>query len=111
MPAMNVRRIQSAKMARRARGVNRAVRSHAPQQRPKQSRRASMGQQNAREPFAPPEDWYEPTDADTYRIVVQEPGPGYRHVLTPAQIRHRLSQVPKQFLEQLEVVQLSRMTR
>jgi hypothetical protein len=108
---MNVRRIQSAKMARQARGVNRAVRSHAPQQRPKQARRASTGQRNAREPFAPPEDWYEPTEADNYRIVVQDPGPGYRHVVTPAQIRERLKQVPQQFLEQLEVVQLSKVTR
>ena len=109
--AMNVRRIQSAKMARQARGVNRAVRSHAPQQRPKQARRASTGQRNAREPFAPPEDWYEPTEADNYRIVVQDPGPGYRHVVTPAQIRERLKQVPQQFIEQLEVVQLSKVTR
>src|SRR6266480_4121801 len=111
VPAMNVRRIQSAKMARQARGRNRSVRSHAGQGRPKQARRSSTGQQNAREPFAPPEDWYEPTDAATYRIVVQKPGPGYRHVVTPDQIRERLSRVPKQFLEQLEVVQLSRMTR
>lgn len=111
VPAMNVRRIQSAKMARQARGRNRAVRSHAGQPRPKQARRASTGQRNAREPFAPPEDWYEPTDASNYRIVVQEPGQGYRHVVTPAQIRERLSHVPKQFLQQLEVVQLSRMTR
>src|SRR5437588_9344154 len=70
VPAMNVRRIQSAKMARQARGRNRSVRSHAGQGRPKQARRSSTGQRNAREPFAPPEDWYEPTDADTYRIVV-----------------------------------------
>jgi hypothetical protein len=108
---MNVRRIQSAKMARQARGRNQSVRSHAGQGRPKQARRSSTGQRNAREPFAPPEDWYEPTDAATYRIVVQDPGPGYRHVVTPDQIRQRLSLVPKQFLEQLEVVQLSRMTR
>jgi hypothetical protein len=108
---MNVRRIQSAKMARQARGRNQSVRSHAGQRRPKQARRSSTGQRNAREPFAPPEDWYEPTDADTYRIVVQEPGAGYRHVVTPAQIRERLSRVPQQFLEQLEVVQLSKMTR
>lgn len=98
-------------MARQARGRNQAVRSHAVQTRPKQARRASTGERNAREPFAPPEDWYDPTDAVTYRIVVQEPGVGYRHVVTPQQIRDRLKQVPQQFLEQLEVVQLSKMTR
>jgi hypothetical protein len=110
---MNARRVQSVKsMARRqAKGRNTFVRSHADKRRPKQARRSSMGQQNAREPFAPPEDWYEPTEAANYRIVVQEPGDGYRHVVTPVQIRERLSRVPQQFLEQLEVVQLSKMTR
>jgi len=108
---MNVRRIQSAKLAKQARRLNESVRSHSGQGRPKQARRSSTGQRNSRQPFAPPEDWYEPTEADTYRIVVQEPGPGYRHVVTPAEIRERLTRVPKQFLEQLEVVQLSKMTR
>lgn len=71
----------------------------------------SMGERNFCEPFAPPEDWHEPTGRSNYRIIVQDPGPGYRHVVTPEQIRERLSQVPQQFLEQLEVIQLSRMTR
>jgi hypothetical protein len=70
-----------------------------------------MGQQNAPEPFAPPEDWYEPTGAANYRIIVQDPGDGYRHVLSPSQIRERLSQVPPHFLKELEVVQLCKMTR
>lgn len=70
-----------------------------------------MGERNFREPFAPPEDWHEPTEAQTYRIIVQDPSPGYRHVVTPAQIRERLSRVPQSFLRQLEVIQLSRMTR
>ena len=38
-----------------------------------------MGERNPRQPFAPPEDWYEPTEAAKYRIVVQPPGEGYRH--------------------------------
>jgi hypothetical protein len=42
---------------------------------------------------------------------MQEPGEGYRHILTPADVRERLAQVPPHFLEQLEVVQFSRMTR
>jgi hypothetical protein len=112
---MNVRRIQSAKSrsaAARARGRNTSVRSHADRRRPKQARRSSTGQRNAREPFAPPEDWYEPTEtAADYRIVIQSPGAGYRHVVTPAQIRERLSQVPRNFLDELEVIQLSRVTR
>jgi hypothetical protein len=115
---MNVRPGQSAKsrpgtrLARRqAKGRNTFLASHSGKQRPKQARRSSTGERKDRLPFAPPEDWYEPTDAETYRIIVQDPGPGYRHVVTPAEIRERLSRVPQRFLEQLEVVQLSRITR
>ena len=63
-------------------------------------------------PFVPPEDWYEPQGNDTtnYRIVVQPPGPGYQHVVTPQEIRDRLAQLPPAMLRPLEVVQLSRMT-
>jgi hypothetical protein len=66
-------------------------------------------------PFSPPEDWHEPTDedpvAERYRIVVQSPGQGYRHVVTPAEIRARLALLPQAFLAALDVVQLSRVTR
>ena len=111
---MNIRRVQTAKSSarRQAKGRNTSVRSHADKRRPKQARRSSMGERNAREPFAPPEDWYESRGRKPdYRIVVQEPGEGYRHVLTPEQIRERLSRVPQHFLKDLEVIQLSKMTR
>ncbi len=63
-------------------------------------------------PFVPPEDWHEPrNDGQPYRIVVQDPGPGFRHVLTPTEVRERLAQLPAKFLDQLEVIQFSRMTR
>ena len=76
------------------------------------ARRAQFGTRDAQEPFSPPEDWYEPTEsASTYRIIVQSPGDGYRHVITPEQVRQRLQQVPQHFLRDLEVVQFSRMTR
>lgn len=111
---MSVRRIQSVKSSarRQAKGRNMSVRSHANKLRPKQARRSSMSERNACEPFAPPEDWYESTGRKpNYRIVVQEPGEGYRHVVTPEQIRERLSRVPQHFLKDLEVIQLSKMTR
>ncbi|MCC7474401.1 MAG: hypothetical protein IT425_03330 [Pirellulales bacterium] len=113
---MNVRRVQTAKSARsaasrQAKRRNASIRSHAVLQRPKQARRSSTGQQNCSEPFAPPEDWYEPTAASNYRIIVQQPGRGYRHVVTPDQVRERLALVPQRFLKNLEVVQFSRMTR
>lgn len=64
-------------------------------------------------PFTPPEDWYEPGESvqQGYRIVSQSPGTGFRHVVTAEQVRRRLDDVPQHFLEKLEVVQLSRMTR
>jgi hypothetical protein len=66
-------------------------------------------------PFSPPEDWHEPSEAEPslagYRVVVQRPGSGYRHVVTPAEVRARLTQLPVGMLTALEVVQLSRVTR
>jgi hypothetical protein len=67
---------------------------------------------NERRSFVPPEDWHEPLeDAGRYRIIVQQPGEGFRHVLTPHDVRERLAQLPACFLQNLEIVQFSRMTR
>ena len=67
---------------------------------------------NEKLPFVPPEDWYEPTEAGNgYQVVVQAPGPEFRHILSPADIRARLAQLPSSFVRDLEIVQLSRMTR
>jgi len=81
------------------------------QRQPKQARRSISGLPNVRAPFAPPEDWYEPADGDDYRVVVQPPGEGFRHVVTDEQVRDQLAQVPAEFTAQLKVVQLSCMTR
>ncbi len=76
------------------------------------SKRARGGQPNLRLPFVPPEDWYEPTgEGDGFRIVNQSPGDGYQHVVTPAEVRARLEEVPSEFLRPLEVIQFSRVTR
>lgn len=63
--------------------------------------------------FAPPENWYEPSESttDDYQVIVQRPGRGYRHVLSEKQIRDRLCQLPREWVEPLEVIQLSRMTK
>jgi hypothetical protein len=75
------------------------------------SKRARV-QRNERLPYVPPEKWYEPHGRrNGYRIVVQSPGEGFRHVLTAEEIRQRLADLPQRFVEPLEVVQLSRMTR
>lgn len=76
------------------------------------NKRARGHEQNQKLPFVPPEDWHEPHErGGRYRIVVQDPGPGYRHVVTPAEVRERLAQLPSEFVKPLEVVQFSRMTR
>jgi hypothetical protein len=76
------------------------------------NKRARGAQRNLKLPFVPPEDWHEPTEAGTgYRIVVQPPGAGFRHILTPADVRRRLAEFPDWMLADLEVVQFSRMTR
>lgn len=109
---MNIRRDYSPKSAGRQGGKRSGyVDGRNWQRRPKQARRSIGGQRNVRLPFAPPEDWHEPTDADEYRVIIQPPGEGYAHVLTEQEVRDRLAEVPQQFLEQLEVVQLSQMTR
>jgi len=60
----------------------------------------------------PPEDWHEPQERSDggYRVIVREPGEGYTHVVTAAEIRDRLSRLPGRLVRPLEVVQLSRMT-
>ncbi len=81
--------LRGAPMGRRARGVER---------------------QDA--PFVPPEDWHEPAENQRgYQVIVQDPGPGFRHVVTAKEIIARLALLPDWMVEPLQVVQLSRMTR
>ena len=62
--------------------------------------------------FIPPETWHEPRGrGGDFRAVVQPPGRGYRHVLSPAEVRARLAELPRSFVSSLEVVQFSRITR
>jgi hypothetical protein len=76
------------------------------------NQRVRGGQRNEKLPFVPPENWHEPTEhGGGYKIVVQPAGAGFRHILAPSEIRARLARLPARFLENLEVVQFSRMTR
>ncbi len=61
----------------------------------------------------PPEDYYEPQEETPkpLRMIVRPPGEGFRHVVTPEQVRARLAELPQEFLVDLERVQLARMTR
>lgn len=75
-------------------------------------KRSRSMKRNLKLPFIPPEDWHEPReDGAGYRIIVQSPGEGFRHILTPEDVRRRLAEFPEWMLEGLEVVQFSRMTR
>jgi hypothetical protein len=76
------------------------------------SKRARGNKSDPRLPFMPPEDWHEPSETQHgYKTVIQAPGVGYRHVLTPEEIHDRLEKLPASFSEVLDVIQLSRMTR
>lgn len=69
-------------------------------------------------PFLPTEDWYEPRDRSAwkldsvdYRVIMQRPGKGYVHAVTEAEIRERLSRLPKWMTAPIDVIQLSQITR
>lgn len=62
-------------------------------------------------PYNAPELWHEPHGTGTLRVAIQPPGIGFIHPVTEEEIRERLYQLPQQFTRELEVVQLSRMTR
>lgn len=70
-----------------------------------------------RRSFIPPENWYEPRSEARlaarggYQVIVQPAGEGFRHVVTAAEVRDRLAQLPAWATAPLEVIQLSRMTR
>ena len=77
----------------------------------KRARGTGLNNHNA---YLPPEDWHAPRDVDDaedYRVVVQDPGPGFTHILDEKAIRRRLSQLPGWMLHPLHTIQLSRMTR
>ena len=77
------------------------------------ARRARTVPREEQNVYSPPETWHEPTYAGQadYQIVVESAGDGYEHVVTPAEVRKRLAELPSEMLKPLDVVQLSGMTR
>lgn len=73
--------------------------------------RRSIASQNQDNLFDAPEIWHEPSGEEGYNVLVLDPGSEYRHVVTREQVQERLEDLPEQFLQGLEVVQLSTMTR
>lgn len=106
-------RIPSSPRNRAPNHHNASVIARSSRRRALSGKRSRGNADGVKEPFTPPEDWHEPADEPVkgYRIIVQEPGPGYTHVVTPDDIRRRLAQLPDWMTEPLEVIQLSRMTR
>jgi hypothetical protein len=76
-------------------------------------KRARISGAVLRGPFMPPETWYEPAEDrhGVYDVIVRAAGSGYRHVVTEEDVRRRLAQLPAWMLAELDVVQLSTMTR
>lgn len=76
-------------------------------------KRARISSAVLRGPYLPPESWYEPREnhRGRYRVIVQTPGHGFRHVVSEEDVRNRLAQLPVWMVQELDVVQLSQMTR
>ena len=112
MSSRNTRRDYHGKtQLRQARRRNSSVAAKLSRGDQPKSRRG-VASRNLALPFSPPEDWYEPAeDGRAYRVLRQDPGHGYRHVVTESDVRTRLDKLPGEFLRDLEVVQLSQMTR
>jgi hypothetical protein len=108
-----IQRPQKSVQAREQSRVNAALSSKHLRSQIAFGKRARGIESSGRRHFIPPENWYEPSDRPSghYRVVVQSPGEGYRHVVTDQEVRERLSLLPGDMLATLEVVQLSGMTR
>lgn len=61
--------------------------------------------------FNAPELWHEPRGQGQLQVIIQSAGFDYVHPVTDSEIRERLDRLPAQYTRDLEVVQLSRMTR
>ena len=61
--------------------------------------------------FYAQEKWHEPIGREAIELIAEAPGDGYVHPVTLDEIRDRIEQLPARFRQEMEVVQLSRMTR
>ncbi|MAG93558.1 MAG: hypothetical protein CMJ48_07395 [Planctomycetaceae bacterium] len=89
----------------------RAQRRNARNSRPSAGyRRRGAHARNSQEFYAQ-EDWHEPLEDSSVRFVVQKAGAGHVHPVTIRDVRRRLAELPERYTRDLDVVQLSRMTR
>lgn len=92
---------------------NAVVSARLARQTARMGKRARVVDTDRRGSYMPPENWHEPRESPPrdYRIVTQNPGEGFEHVLSADHVRSRLEQLPAWMLKPLQVVQFSRMTR
>jgi hypothetical protein len=74
-------------------------------------RQRHHGETGISEGFGAPEVWHEPAGRDNVKYLTEPPGNAYVHPVTIQDVADRIKQLPKRFLQNLEVVQFSRMTR
>ncbi len=79
-------------------------------------RQRGIGGAEEKPAFFAQEDWHPPRSeserhANATRFIVQPAGPKFVHAVTVAEVRERLTQLPQPIVDQVEVIQLSRMTR
>jgi hypothetical protein len=63
------------------------------------------------EDFNAPETWHPAREKSRIRYIQQAAGQGFRHAVTVADVRERLSLLPQKYTRNLKVVQFSGMTR
>ena len=61
--------------------------------------------------FYAQDQWYEPSDSDVIQLYRRDPGAGYIHPVTIKEVCDRVEQLPAQFRQNIEVIELARMTR
>jgi hypothetical protein len=66
---------------------------------------------NRHQRFDAPEIWHEPVDGAALTVKHCEPGLGFVHALSADDIKTRIAELPERYTSQLQVVQLSSMTR
>lgn len=74
-------------------------------------RQRGSGGHGQTEAFGAPEVWHEPNGQSGIEYIVEPAGKGYVHPATTSEIAQRIDLLPERFVQDLEVVQLSRMTK
>lgn len=80
-------------------------------------RQRSAERNQARDEFNAPERWHEPLPVESRtslwqpKVLLQPAGAGFRHAVTPDEVRARLAELPQHLVRDLDVIQFSGMTR